>query len=32
MGEIRNMYNIFVGKPGRYSLVDLGVDWRVILK
>jgi hypothetical protein len=33
MGEMRNVYNIFIGKPkGRGHLVDLGVYGRIILK
>jgi hypothetical protein len=33
MGDIRNVYQIFVGKPeGKNHLEDLGIDGRIILK
>jgi hypothetical protein len=33
MGEIRNAYNILVGRPeGKNHLEDLGVDRRMILE
>jgi hypothetical protein len=33
MGEVRNSYNSYVGKPeGKNHLEDLGVDGNIILK
>jgi hypothetical protein len=33
IGEMRNAYKIYVGKPVEKSPLDvLGIDWRIVLK
>jgi hypothetical protein len=33
MGEMRNAYNILIGKPAeRNHLENLGVDWKIMLE